>query len=68
MWRQGDDHALVQKPLDAAGKESVRLIDLPAMEDGIYELRVIRTMTTDDGAAQLQAQELRLAGKYAGQE
>ena len=40
VWRQGDDHALVQEPLNAAGKESVCLIDLPAMEDGVYELRV----------------------------
>lgn len=41
VWRQGDDHALVRKTFDAAGKESASLIDLPAMEDGIYELRVV---------------------------
>ncbi len=40
VWRQGDDHALAQKTVGAADKKGRCLIDLPAMEDGLYELRV----------------------------
>jgi hypothetical protein len=40
VYRQRDDHALVQKTFSVADKEGTWLVDLPAMEDGTYELRV----------------------------
>lgn len=40
VYRQGDDRALAQKTFRTAGKESTCSIDLPALEDGTYELRV----------------------------
>ena len=40
VCRQGDDHILVQKTFPVAGKETTYSMDLPALEDGTYELRV----------------------------
>lgn len=42
VWRPGEDRALVQRTFEATGPENVCLIDLPAMEDGTYELRIVR--------------------------
>ena len=40
VCRQGDNRPLTQKALEVAGKRSACLLDLPAMEDGVYELHV----------------------------